>query len=312
MVQFSAMNQKIVILYYKYTPLPRPQNFLIQQRAVCSELGLKGRILIAPEGINGTLDGTPENIQKYIDYMNAHEHFSGISYKKSVSTSDCFPKLSVKVRNEIVTAKLGDRDVNPWELTGEYLSAEELHQWYETNRDFVLVDMRNDYEQAVGTFDKAVPSGLRDFKDLAKVPENLSSLKDRTVVTVCTGGVRCEKASGYLKSQGFKNVYQLKDGIVTYMEKFPNQHFKGKLYVFDQRVLMGFDTDSPDHVVVGKCEHCGGTSENYINCNYDDCHRHYISCPGCALATDGYCSPDCKSQDPKNVQQELVTNPELL
>lgn len=291
------MTPKTVILYYKYTPLPRPKDLMVQQRAICLELGLKGRILVASEGINGTLEGAAENIQKYIDYMNNHQYFGGINYKKSYNNKRSFPKLSVRARKEIVTAKLGDEDINPWEITGEYLSAEELHDWYEQQKDFVLVDMRNDYEHVVGKFDNSIPSGMVDFKDLKKVADKFSNLKDKTVVTVCTGGIRCEKASGYLKSKGFKNVYQLKDGIVTYMEKFPNKHFKGKLYVFDERILMGFNTDSPDHVVIGRCEHCNQPSEKYINCTYDGCHRHYISCTNCVAENMGYCKPECKQKD---------------
>jgi UPF0176 protein len=201
------------------------------------------------------------------------------------------------VRREIVTAKLGSNDTKPWEITGDYLSAEELQSWFEHNKDFIIVDMRNDYEQEVGMFDNSIRSGMRDFKDLSKVPAALDTYKTKNIVTVCTGGVRCEKASGYLKAQGFKNVFQLKDGIVTYMEKFPNKHFKGKLYVFDKRIVMGFETESPDHVVIGKCELCQNSSENYINCKFDGCHKHYICCIDCVHDKHGYCSDQCRAND---------------
>jgi UPF0176 protein len=98
---------------------------------------------------------------------------------------------------------------------------------------------------------------------------------------VCTGGVRCEKASGYLISQGFTDVYQLDNGIVSYMEKYPNENFLGKLYVFDRRVAMGFYTDDPKHVVVGRCEGCDAPCEQFVNCVNDNCHRHFIFCDDC-------------------------------
>ena len=122
-------------------------------------------------------------------------------------------------------------------------------------------------------------------------------------MTVCTGGVRCEKASGYLIKKGFKDVSQLKGGIVSYMEKFPNQYFKGKLYVFDQRVLMGFETNSPEHEIVGKCFRCNSSSENYINCANNNCHKHIICCVECISKDGAFCGEACqKLNDHQNWQ----------
>ncbi|HYC79506.1 MAG TPA: rhodanese-related sulfurtransferase [Candidatus Binatia bacterium] len=300
------MNQQIVLLYYKYVDIARPKDIMIQQRAFCSQLGLKGRILIAREGINGTVEGTAQAVEKYIEYMESQEIFKGISYKKSEGDGNTFPKLVVKVRREIVTSELGDEDVNPNQITGEYLSAEELHQWYEEGKDFYVVDMRNDYEQTVGHFEGSILPGMENFRDLKKATEKLSYLKDKNVITVCTGGVRCEKASGYLVSKGFKKVYQLKDGIVTYMEKFPNKHFKGKLYVFDQRIVMGFNTDSPEHEIIGRCELCKQPSENYVNCADPECHKHFICCINCLINGLPYCKPECLSKIKNEKSTERV------
>jgi UPF0176 protein len=131
---------------------------------------------------------------------------------------------------------------------------------------------------------------------LKKITKDLENIKDEKIITVCTGGVRCEKASGYLVSKGFKDVYQLKDGIVTYMEKFPNQHFKGKLYVFDNRIMMGFNTDDSKHEVIGRCELCGEKSENYTNCADDECHKHFICCKNCLTNGLPFCRPVCKQK----------------
>lgn len=283
-----------VLLYYKYVDIEDPEAVREAQRLLCLALNLKGRIIVAKEGINGTLEGSVEDTELYIQVMERSKYFKGISYKKSVGTGNAFPKLSVKVRPEIVTA--GMPDLNPNKVTGKYLSADELHEWYESGKEFYVVDMRNEYEYISGYFENFIPSGMNNFYDLEKVLPKLSHLKDKTVVTVCTGGVRCEKASGFLVVNGFNDVYQLKDGIQTYMEKYPNQHFKGKLYVFDNRLTVGFNIDDPEHEIVGKCFACGVASDMYVNCQYNFCHRHHIRCADCMDRQTGlaFCNAECK------------------
>jgi UPF0176 protein len=146
---------------------------------------------------------------------------------------------------------------------------------------------------------------MNNFRDLQKITKGLKYLKNKTVVTVCTGGVRCEKASGYLLSQGFNNVYQLDGGIVSYMEQYPNEDFEGKLYVFDARVVMGYYTDDPKHVIVGKCDSCGTKSENIVDCREFGCNGHFIICVDCEKAQITkkgitYCPKGClgKSKSP--------------
>jgi len=264
------------------------------QRKICEELGLTGRIIVSPEGINGTVEGLTENTEKYIEYISKDKRFADINWKKSKGTGNAFPKLSVKVRPEIVSLHLGDLDFDPNKTTGKYLTAEELHNWFETNKEFYIVDMRNDYEYLSGRFENSVLPGLENFRDLKKELPKLEHLKEKTVLTVCTGGVRCEKASGFLMLSGFKDVYQLQNGIVTYMEKYPNEHFKGKLYVFDGRVTMGFGLSDSKHEIVGQCEKCLKPSENYINCATVGCHRHFIMCPEClSLEGKGVCPKGC-------------------
>ncbi len=268
-----------ILLYYKYVTVQIPEKIREEQRRLCKELNLKGRIIVAKEGINGTVEGTVADTEKYIEAMEKSEYFKGIHYKKSVGTGEAFPKLSVKARDEVVTARMVD--LNPNQVTGKYLTADELHQWFESGKEFYIVDMRNDYEYSSGHFEGFIPSGIHNFFDLPDVLPKIAHLKDKTIVTVCTGGIRCEKASGFLVSNGFNDVYQLLDGIQTYMEKYPNKHFKGKLYVFDGRMTLGFNTDSPDHEIVGTCFHCGKAADTYTNCEYDMCHYHYICCEDC-------------------------------
>jgi len=294
-----SMNK--IILYYKYVYIADPQKLAAQQQLVCRKLGLKGRILIAEEGINGTVEGSDLAIQEYITDLLSNPLFSDISIKTSASVGNSFPKLLVKVRKEIVSSHLGPKDLNPTKLTGKYVSAEELHAWINSDKEFYIVDMRNDFEQKAGHFEGSIFSGMKHFRDLEKVVPKLKHLQNKAIVTVCTGGVRCEKASGFLLQNGFSDVYQLKDGIVAYMEKFPNEDFLGKLYVFDGRVLMGFNTDHSSHKIIARCDKCEDISENFVNCAYDICHNHFICCEKCLDSrSEAYCSLKCRIQ--KQVQ----------
>ena len=284
------MNEKfVVLLFYKYIEIGNPDSVRDEQRKICEQLNLKGRIIVASEGINGTLEGLKSDTEKYIKEMEKSDYFKGINYKKSKGVGNAFPKLSVKSRDEIV--KLGVDGLNPQKTTGKYISAEKLHKWFEEKKEFYIVDMRNDYEYQSGYFEGSIFAGIHNFYDLPKALPNLEFLKGKTVVTVCTGGIRCEKASGLLVLNGFADVYQLKDGIQTYMEKYPNQHFKGKLYVFDNRLTLGFNT-------IGKCMHCKKSCDSYVNCAYDTCHFHYICCDNCLDKETNlaFCKKICKEK----------------
>lgn len=288
------MNKFQVLLYYKYVAIAEPEKVRDTQRELCKSLGLFGRIIVASEGINGTLEGTTSATEKYMQEMEKSKYFKRISYKKSVGTGTAFPRLSVKARPEIVTT--GIKGLNPTKKTGKYLSADELHKWYEEGKEFYVVDMRNDYEYSSGYFENFIPSEMNHFFELSSVLPKLAHLKNKIVVTVCTGGIRCEKASGFLVENGFAEVYQLKDGIYTYMEKYPNEHFKGKLYVFDKRITIGFNTEDAAHIVVGSCSHCSRPSDSYVNCENNLCHRHYICCSMCLDKETGFafCKSECK------------------
>lgn len=289
-----------ILLYYKYVDIADPKAEMLAQEELCKQLGLTGRVIIAKEGINGTLEGNIENTEKYVEHLLADPRFRDTHIKRSEGTGDAFPKLSIKVRSEIVSAHLGEADVNPNVTTGKYLGPEELHEWFLSGKEFYIVDMRNDYEHRVGYFQDSLLPKLGNFRDLPAILPELVHLKNKTVLTVCTGGVRCEKASGFLVNSGFSDVYQLSGGIVSYMEKYPNEHFKGKLYVFDGRVTMGFNTDAPEHEVVGTCDLCGTKADTYVDCAYLHCkgHRHFIACLDCR-EEDGkvYCSSECKQLD---------------
>lgn len=288
-----------ILLFYKYVPIEDPEAVAAEQRRLCAEFGFTCRSIVAKEGINITLEGETAKTEEYIKIMQADPRFSDIHFKRSAGTGSAFPKISVKVRKEIVSLGLGDDDFSPTETTGKYLQAEELHEWIHSGREFYIVDMRNDYEFDVGRFEGSILPSLKNFRDLRENVGELASLKGKTVVTVCTGGVRCEKASGFLVKNGFADVYQLYGGIVSYMEKYPNEDFKGVLYVFDGRVTMGFNLNDPKHEIVGVCRLCGSKTENYIDCAYIHCrgHRHILCCAECEAKEGGYCSTECRTKD---------------
>jgi UPF0176 protein len=290
-------NPYTVILYYKYVRIDNPEVFTKAHKELCASLSLKGRIIIAHEGINGTLEGKNEDIEKYILEMKKDSRFSDMVFKKSDGLNgESFPKLSVKYRNEIVTLGLPkEDDIDPNEVTGKYISPEELYDLIHKKKDeFVIVDMRNDYEHKIGHFEGSVLPKMRLFKELPNVIGELENLKNKKVVTVCTGGVRCEKASGYLVKNGFKDVYQLDGGIVTYMEKFKNDDFKGKLYVFDQRMSMTFTEDN-NRTIIGRCDTCRIPFEDFINCANKNCNQQCICCNLCMEKFNGkpFCSKEC-------------------
>ncbi|HVX93239.1 MAG TPA: rhodanese-related sulfurtransferase [Candidatus Dojkabacteria bacterium] len=281
------------LLYYKYVDIDDPEQEKQNQQLLCKSLHLKGRIILGKEGINGTVEGLEKDTQKYIEEVHKIPGFEDIWFKVSDSNGEGFPRLSIKVRDEIVTT--GIKGLDPRISTGKYLTAGEMHEWIEKGKKFYIVDMRNDYEHKSGYFKDSILVPIHHFRELPSVLPVLESLKGKTIVTVCTGGVRCEKASGFLIQNGFEDVYQLYGGIVTYMEKYPNQDFLGKLYVFDGRVTMGFNTDSQEHVVVGKCEKCGKSSDNYVNCSDLSCHLHFICCKECKAEDKG--QPMCNNHN---------------
>jgi UPF0176 protein len=258
-----------VILFYKYVEIADAEVFAGIQRALCQSLELKGRILIATEGINGTLAGAAERIDRYVDELKSDPRFSDIEIKVSSGDAGTFPKLVVKVRREIVTLNAGpiapDRE--------NHLSPSEWKQMMEANPDVVLLDIRNRFESDAGRFTNAVACDIEHFRELPEFTERLEVLKEKTVLMYCTGGIRCEKASTLFKQKGFKNVYQLHGGIAAYQEQFGNEHWEGECFVFDQRMTVRVKEGL---VQIGRCAHTGRPTSRFVNCLHDPCHKLFI------------------------------------
>ncbi len=267
-----------VILFYQFSYIEDTEAFCTEHRILAEQLGLKGRLLIASEGINGTFEGTVDALESYKKSLTCDTRFKDIGFKESAGTGKAFRKLEIRVRDEVVTLNAGTFDI-PNE-TAPVITAADLENLYAQNEDFVVLDLRNDYEIQAGKFERTIDPGLKNFRDLpSKLPE-LAPLKKKKVITVCTGGIRCEKATCLLRKEGFENVYQLKDGIHTYMQEFPGKRFKGTLFVFDNRMVTPV-VDSPQREIIGTCFECGITCEAFYSDDSVRPSRKVICCSEC-------------------------------
>ncbi len=281
-----------VLLFYKYTDIADPAALAEQVRLLAEEFSLTGRAIIAEEGINATFEGLLADTEAFATRFKEDARFADVQIKRSTGTGNSFPKLSVKVRDEIVGTGFTREEADPRRATAPKLSPEELRAWYERGEDFVVVDMRNNYEYDSGHFKNSVQPNISASRHLPLAIAKLESLRETPVVTVCTGGIRCEKMSAYLMHKGFKNVRQLDGGIHSYMEKYPGKDFLGTLYTFDQRQTMHFDGDRE---IVGECRLCGAQSEDYADCAEPSCHLHFIACDSCRDESGSvYCGEECQ------------------
>lgn len=274
-----------IILYYKFVPISDPESIMFWQRSLCEKLGLKGRILISPHGINGTLGGDMMSLKYYTREMKSHSLFGDIVYKWSEGSANDFPKLKVKVKPEIVAFDAADEIVvgkNGIENGGKHLKPAQVHKLIEEKGDDVIFyDGRNMYEAQIGRFKNTIiPNATtsRDFKiDLEE--GEISKHKDKPIVTYCTGGIRCEILSAMMKNRGFKEVYQIDGGIVKYGEKYGDDGlWEGKLFVFDDRMKMGFSDKSKD---IADCENCGKKTSHQIN-STNIRRKLHVMCESCA------------------------------
>ncbi|MGE7621616.1 rhodanese-related sulfurtransferase [Viridibacillus sp. NPDC096237] len=282
-----------VLLYYFYTTIENPEAFATEHLAFCKSIELKGRILVASEGINGTVSGTVEQTDAYMAQMKADPRFDGIVFKIDESEQHAFKKMHVRPKPELVNLSLED-DVNPQEITGNYLEpAEFLEKMQEDNT--VIVDARNTYEFDVGHFKGAIRPDIETFRDLPDwIRDNKELLEGKQILTYCTGGIRCEKFSGWLKREGFEDVSQLHGGIVTY-GKDPvakGQLWDGQCYVFDERLTV--PVNQVEHVIVGRDHFDDEPCERYINCSNPECNKQIIASKENEDKHLGGCTHECR------------------
>lgn len=279
-----------ILLYYKFTPIKDPVAVKLWQKTLCEGLNVKGRILISGHGLNGTIGGDIEDLKKYVKETKQFTGFSDMVFKWSDGGREHFPRLSVKVRNEIVGFHAADElrvDENGVVGGGKHLKPKQVHELVEKyGDDVVFFDGRNAHEAAIGKFKNAVVPDTNTSRDF--IPElesgKYDDLKDKKVITYCTGGIRCEILSSLMKNRGFKDVYQIDGGIVKYGETYGDDGlWEGSLRVFDDRMTVTF-SDHPK--TIGKCSHCKRATSNYENCARAECNDLVLICNTCKMTPD--------------------------
>ncbi|MCF8538718.1 MAG: rhodanese-related sulfurtransferase [Candidatus Nanopelagicales bacterium] len=274
-----------ILLFYVFLPLPDPTAIALWQRELCERLGLRGRIISAPQGLNGTVGGDIESLLSYIKATKSYPGMRGIDFKWSEGHRDHFPRLSVKVRSEVVAFGIPEEiKVTPEGVVGggTHLKPKELHELFESRPDeVVFFDGRNAFESKIGRFKNAIVPNTNTTHDFIQEIESgkYDHLKDSPIVTYCTGGIRCEILTAAMKNRGFTDVYQLDGGIVRYGEEYGNHGlWEGSLYVFDKRMTVDFEKDTPP---IGQCEYCEAPTNNFYNCNDLVCRTLTLMCDTC-------------------------------
>jgi UPF0176 protein len=231
------MSHILNIASYRFVSIDDPEAVRERLLPHANALGLKGTILLAHEGINLFLAGAETTVRTFLSILDDDARFANLDIKESWSDTLPFHKMKIKVKDEIVTFR--QPQVNPALQPAPFMSPEELKARLDRGEDVVLLDTRNDVEVDTGTFKGAVFWGNKNFTEFGEIAkQHIDELKNKTVVSFCTGGIRCEKAAPYLQSLGAKNVYQLEGGILRYFEKVGRDHYTGDCFVFDERAAV--------------------------------------------------------------------------
>ncbi|MCB1113742.1 MAG: rhodanese-related sulfurtransferase [Chlamydiia bacterium] len=279
------------LAFYQIAPIESPESEVKLQKAFLKDKDAKARIYISEEGINGQMSLSKTDAKVYMDWMHSRELFKSIDFKLHEIDEHAFPKLTVKVRKQLVAL---DRPVD-FSLIGEHISPAEFKSKLDKG-NYTLLDVRNKYECEVGRFKGSIvpPSDtFREFDEWAdELKTNLNPEKEE-VLMCCTGGIRCEYFSALLKEKGFQNVKQLDGGIIGYGLKEGSKHWDGKLFVFDDRLTVPISNEPTE--VIGKCHKCHAPTELYYNCANMDCNHLFLSCHECIKESIGCCKDTCQT-----------------
>ncbi len=284
--------KRVTLSFYRYTKIQHPREFRDQLFREWSELGVFGRIYLAREGINAQISVPEPTFESFKLNLESHAEFKSMPLKIGVEQGESFYKLTIKVKNQIVADGLPE-DSYDLSQVGNHLTAEEFNKALE-DANTVVVDMRNFYESKIGRFEGAVCPDSNTFKEeLPMALEALKGKEDKKVLLYCTGGIRCEKASAYLKHQGFKDVNQLHGGIIAYKHEIEQKglpsKFKGSNYVFDERISERITDD-----VLSECDQCDVKCDHYVNCANAACNLLFLQCEACAQRMKGACTAACQ------------------
>ncbi len=269
------MSQVINISGYKFIKIVNPIALRPRLRNKCLSLNLKGTILVSPEGINIVMAGTQENIDAFTNFLTSDERFADMAFKYSPSDHQPFNRMLVRLKKEIIA--FGEDDLDPINNPAPFVKPKVLEKWLDEGKDIVFLDTRNDYEVKLGTFKNALTPHMDSFKDFKEVVADLDdSLKEKTIVTFCTGGVRCEKAAPYMIKKGFKDVHQIDGGVLKYFEECGGKYWQGDCFVFDHRVAVSPTLKETENELCYRCRH-PLTQEDLESPEYVE----DVSCPHC-------------------------------
>jgi UPF0176 protein len=293
----TTQSQFWVLLYYCYTHIENPEQFRQEHHLFCIENNIFGRIIVAKEGLNGTVSGLPDDCQKYMATLKNDERFKHVEFKIDKHHEHTFTKIHVRVKDEIVHSSLSELHPELQEK-GKYVEPAEFRAM-KNDPNVVILDVRSNYEHHLGKFKNAITLDIENFREFPEKIHKLEHLKDKKIITYCTGGIKCEKASAFLVEKGFENVYQLHGGIIKYGLETDGEDFEGKCYVFDNRLSVDINKKNP--VVLSKCHICDDACDRMINCANADCNTHIPVCEKCGWEIEGACSFECKAVSDKRV-----------
>ncbi|EON77253.1 Rhodanese domain protein UPF0176, Firmicutes subgroup [Lunatimonas lonarensis] len=278
----------LILLYYCYADIQDPEAYREEHHLFCIENNIRGRIIISSEGLNGTVSGLESDCHRYMEYIKSDTRFADTEFKIDMHDRHAFAKIHVRAKDEIVHSGL--RHLNPRKKTGKHLEPLEFRAMKDQD-DVVILDVRSDYEHKLGHFKNALRLDIENFRDFPEKVKELEHLKNKKILTYCTGGIKCEKASAFLLEQGFEDVYQLHGGIIKYGMEAGGEDFEGKCYVFDNRVAVDVNTINP--TVVSTCHICGTKCDRMVNCANPVCNIHVPICESCGWEYQGACSSEC-------------------
>lgn len=271
----------VVAALYKFVSLPDFKDIQGPLKKVCNQNGVMGTLLLAEEGINGTIAGPRKGIDAVLTYLKLDSRFADLEHKESYADELPFYRMKVRLKNEIVT--LGVPEVNPNKQVGTYVNPEDWNALLD-DPNVILIDTRNDYECEIGTFEGAIDPKTTTFREFPSyVRKNLDPLKHKKIAMYCTGGIRCEKASSYMLAQGFEEVYHLKGGILKYLETIPSEQSKWKdeCFVFDNRVSVDHNLNAGSYDLCHGCRHPITEEEKK-----SDKYEAGVFCPRCFEKVD--------------------------
>lgn len=302
----NANEERITISFYKYHQLAEPKTFRDELYRLLDQLGVMGRIYVAHEGINAQISAPKANLDTFREKLYSIPFLDGVRLNIAVDDNGkSFFKLKILVRKKIVADGLDDASFDVTQ-TGQHVNAANFNKLAE-DPNTIIIDMRNHYESEVGHFKGAILPDVDTFREELQVAEDLlKDNKDKNLLMYCTGGIRCEKASAWMRHKGFNNVFQLNGGIIEYTRQVKSEglenKFIGKNFVFDERLGERISED-----IVSVCHQCGKACDTHTNCKNDGCHLLFIQCEECATHFNGCCSDECKEiiAMPVEAQKEL-------